>query len=57
MWEKFAKFVSETYGAFVDWDERFFICPECEEPIYECDWEEEDFSSCPVCGIIWENDE
>lgn len=57
MWEEVAKFVSETYGAFVDWDERFFICPECGEPIYECDWEGEEFSSCPVCDFVWEEDE
>ncbi len=57
-WEKIARYVEKTYGVQVDWDEEFFICPECGEPIYECDWNEEDYSLghkfngtayCPVC--------
>jgi hypothetical protein len=31
-------------------EEGFFICPECGEPIYECDWDEHpDWSECPIC--------
>lgn len=26
------------------------ICCECGEPIYEEDWEDWDFSYCPICG-------
>ena len=32
-WEKAAKFCEETFGTFVDWEERFFICPECDDPV------------------------
>ena len=48
-WTKTANFVKEVYGAYVDWENEYFICPECEEPIYKCDWD--DFSICPVCGF------
>lgn len=50
-WEINAKKVEEVYGGYVDWEERFYNCPECGEPIYECDWTEEDLLDylCPVC--------
>ncbi len=43
--------VKEVYGSFVDWEEEFYICPFCEEPIYKDDWTNEDFSNfiCPIC--------
>lgn len=57
-WEKIAAMVEEIYGVFVDWDERFFICPECGEPIYESDWDDELLlDDCPVCGFEWEEEE
>lgn len=46
-WTETARLVRDVYGSYVDWDEEFFICPECDEPIYKCDWNE--FSICPVC--------
>lgn len=56
MWEKIAHDVEIIYGTFVDWEERFFICPECDEPIYEADWNDEDYMygledtyMCPIC--------
>lgn len=52
-WEKAAKFCEETFGTFVDWEERFFICPECQEPLLEEDWDEHDFTTCPVCEIAF----
>lgn len=48
-WYETADYVEDTYGVFVDWRDRFFICPGCGDPIYECDWEDEDLSICPVC--------
>ena len=54
-WEYAAKMCEDVYGIFVDWEERFFICPECDEPIYECDFSE--FSICPVCEFEWEDAE
>lgn len=53
MWEKVAKLVDEVYDTFVNWEERFFICPECGEPIYEEDWgvelEAYGIPYCPIC--------
>ena len=71
-WEKLAHEAETVYGCFVDWEEEFFICPECGEPIYKSDWTDEDFAMgryynprvglklyCPVCEniIIGEEDE
>ena len=33
-WEQASKFCEEIFSAYVDWDEEFFNCPECNEPIY-----------------------
>ena len=51
MWEKNAIKVEKDYGCFVDWDERFYICPECGESVYECDWGNDDLFKylCPIC--------
>ena len=51
MWEKNAIEVENVYGGYVDWEERFYNCPECDEPIYECDWSDEELKEhlCPVC--------
>ena len=32
-WEDCAKYCEESYGIFVDWEEEYFICPVCDEPI------------------------
>ena len=61
-WEKVAEYCEEIYGSFVDWEERFFICPECEDPIYEDDWDEGTRRTyqhyCPVCeALLWDEDE
>lgn len=48
-WMKVAKYCEKTYGTYADFDEGYFICPECDEPVYKCDWEDSDFHICPVC--------
>ena len=55
-WEERATEVENVYGGYVDREERFYICPECDEPVYECDWTEKDFESyiCPVCEFTGE---
>ena len=57
-WEEIAIELEENYGVYADWDVRFFECPECGEPIYECDWSITDFTNCfcPVCGFSGEED-
>ena len=57
-WEQNARAVRDIFGGFVDWDEKFYNCPECGESIYECDWDEDDLDSiCPVCGFPQDDDE
>ena len=52
-WEECAKYCEKVYGVYVDWEERFFHCPECEDVVYECDWEEHSFDSCPICEFTY----
>ena len=51
MWEVRVKEVEEIYGGFVNWEEAFYICPECGEPVYKCDWNEDELTKflCPIC--------
>ena len=53
MWFNVADSVSNDYGAYVNWEEEFYICPECGEPVYKEDWEDNDFEGClcPICGF------
>lgn len=50
-WERNARTVEEEYGVFVNWEERFYICPFCDEPVLEEDWSEEELTEfyCPIC--------
>lgn len=48
-WEQAAKLCEQVYGCFVDYDENFFICPHCDEPIYAEDFVGENLEFCPVC--------
>lgn len=59
MWETNAKFVEKVYGGYVDWEERFYNCPECGEPIYECDWNDRELTEfiCPICEFTDEEGE
>lgn len=59
VWESNAKHVEEVYGSHVDWEERFYVCPECGEPVYECDWSPSDLMQylCPVCEYEGEDEE
>ena len=58
VWEKMARIFEQNYGGHVNWEERFFICPECGEPIYEEDWDNFDLIDgddnfiCPICESI-----
>ena len=57
----FATYLEDTYGVYFDREEGFVECPECQEPLYSCDWSIEDYYReidgeyymvCPVCGTI-----
>ena len=58
MWEENAKKVAEVYGCYVDWEERFYECPFCGEPVYECDWSDKVLKKwlCPICEDIDEEE-
>ena len=51
MWKKIADKM-DNEGFHVNWEERFFICPCCDEIIDENDWTEDDYDEgvCPICG-------
>lgn len=48
-WKDMAVFCEVTFGSHVDYEEGFFECPECGEMIYRSDWEDYDYTNCPVC--------
>lgn len=57
-WNWAAKIVEEEFGGYVNWEEEYFICPECGEPVLADDWDDTDFALatiCPICGL-GEND-
>lgn len=59
-WNKIAHLIEVNYGSLVNWNDRFFYCPECYEPIYEDEWADLDFLDgnnnfiCPVCESVIE---
>lgn len=48
-WLEAALYCEETFGVHVNMKERFFICPECGEPILFEDWRGHDWDYCPIC--------
>ena len=57
-WFKASKIVAEEYGTQVDYEEEFFICPECGESIYAEDWEDyENWDKCPICEFNFKEGE
>lgn len=52
-WDELAALVEENgYDVEVNWDEGFFICPFCDEVIYEADYPEIGGYICPVCHEV-----
>lgn len=54
-WRQAANLAAKVYSCPVNYGEGFFICPECGEPIYSCDWQDHDFNTCPVCEFEMED--
>ena len=50
-WDWAAKVVEEEFGGYVNWDEEYFICPECSEPVYADDWDDSEFALATICPI------
>lgn len=53
-WDLNANTAKKTYGSYVDYEERFYICPFCEDLVYEEDWTDEQLCDflCPICEDI-----
>ena len=54
-WNELAQHAEENFGVEVDYNEEYFICPECGEPIYADDWAQEILMEgpyCPICGFV-----
>lgn len=52
-WDELAAVVEENdYDTLVDWDEEFFICPFCNEPVSESDYPEIGDYFCPICHEV-----
>ena len=57
-WKDAAKYCRREYGVQVDNGEEFFICPDCGEPIYREDWEDdENWDECPICEFNFKEGE
>lgn len=52
-WKEMALYCLDIYGVQVDWEEEFFICPECGEPILKEDWTDDELENCPICEYPW----
>lgn len=50
-WNWAAKVVEKEFGGYVNWDEKYFICPECGEPVYADDWHDVEFALATICPI------
>ena len=50
-WYGMARKCEEDYGSHVDYEEDFFICPECGEPLLVEDWPKHNWDICPICGF------
>ena len=55
-WVENAYWLDRENVGFVNWEEEFYVCPECGEPIYKCDWSRGELTEfvCPICE--WEGD-
>ena len=57
-WEDTALYCKHTFGSFVDLENKFFICPECNEPIFLEDWRfEYPQYICPICETNYNDEE
>ena len=50
-WYDMARKCEEDYGSQVDYEEGFFVCPECGESLLVEDWPKHNWDICPICGF------
>ena len=51
---KWEDYQNHEWILYQDREKTQIECPECGEPIYECDWDADDLMCCPVCDFPWE---
>ena len=57
-WE-LAAALAEEQGSECNYEEGYFVCPHCNEPIFEGDWTDDQMFKdnsvmCPICNeLIW----
>lgn len=60
-WGYVANYIEDSYGEeYLNWDEHYFICPNCGTRIYQSDWQNHnDWEVCSNCNfdIVGEVDE
>ena len=52
-WNEVAKVVENDFGVQVEREEKIFVCPDCGDVIYECDFNKDSVLAlgyCPICG-------
>lgn len=51
MWKENAYIIETFFGGEVNWEERYYICPECGDCVYEKDWDGSILAVhlCPIC--------
>ena len=59
-WLQIAHLIEVNYDSLIDWNDKFFYCPKCHEPVYEDEWASFDLIDgnnnfiCPICGSMIE---
>ena len=55
-WYDAAALCEDVYDTMVDYDEEYFVCPDCGELIYKVDWwGRSNWHNCPICEFDWED--
>ena len=49
IWQMAAEIAEDVFDMPVDYDEGYFICPDCGEPLYDEDWPNWHWEYCPIC--------
>ena len=50
-WLEAGVYCEETFGVDMNAKEGFFVCPECGELLFEDDFKEHCWDTCPICDF------
>lgn len=49
-WERVATFIEKEFDTYINWEEEFFVCPECGDPVFKADYPMIEVGMlCPIC--------